>query len=285
MHAMRLSDGTEIGYNADEPEVMASIVKVPIGLEFYAQAFDGRVNPSQAISLSPPDCTPGPTGISRFNDPVSASLRDLAYLMLTISDNAATDAVTRSVGLEAVNARLVEVGCRATSVQGDIQTMLDEVGVDLGFSDYRELLQAQAGNLGPEAHAASTSGQAFEACRALDPDRGSVTTARDQTRLLGAIWSDRAAPQEACSQVRSVMAEQVTRRLAPAVLDGGHLAAKSGGLFGRIRNEIGVITDPGGEHFAVAVLTRADQAFAKQREINEAMARSVALAVSELRRG
>ena len=34
------------------------------------------------------------------------------------------------------------------------------------------------------------------------------------------------------------------------------MAAKSGGLMGIVRNEVGVVTDPSGRSFAVAIFTR-----------------------------
>ena len=103
LHAVRLSDGAEVSHDADRPHVLASVVKVPIGLEFYAQADGGRLDPTETVTLGPELRTPGPVGISQFDDSVTMSLRDLSYLMLTISDNAATDVVTAAVGIPAVN--------------------------------------------------------------------------------------------------------------------------------------------------------------------------------------
>lgn len=221
--------------------------------------------------------------ISKLNDPVTISLRDLAYLMLTISDNVATDVITGVAGLDSINARLRTIGCAQTTVVGDVATMEDGVATILGFSDYAELLSAQRGDLGAAARDRSTDPSRIDRCRALDPAVASCTTARDATRLLASIWSDVAAPPPAGATLRSVMADQVTRRLAAAVPDGGSLAAKSGALFGRIRNEIGVITDPEAEQYAVAVLTRANEPFAGQAAIDSAMAAVVKSALRDLR--
>jgi beta-lactamase class A len=282
LHAVRLSDRREVAVGADESWVMASIVKVPIALEFHAAAGEGRVDPSQEIVVPVHARTEGPVGISRFSDPVTASLRDLSYLMLTISDNAATDIVTAVVGVDAVNARLANVGCSATHVVGDLATMLDDTARDLGFTSYRELLAAQHGDLGPEQQRAATNRNRIDNCRALNPATASHTTARDMTTLLSHIWQDRGAPASACAAVRAAMAEQVTQRLAPVVPDGGKLAAKSGGLFGRVRNEIAVVTDPHGERFVLAILTDADRAFARQNAIRAAIVDACQVALDAL---
>ncbi len=53
LHAVRLSDGTEVTHDADRPHVLASVVKVPIGPEFYAQVDAGRVDPTERVTLQP----------------------------------------------------------------------------------------------------------------------------------------------------------------------------------------------------------------------------------------
>lgn len=283
LHAIRLSDGAEISHDADRPHVLASVVKVPIGLEFYAQADAGQLNPAETVTLELGHRTPGPVGISQFEDSVTMSRRDLSFLMLTISDNAATDAISAAVGIPSVNNRLRAIGCRETLVVEDLGTMLDGVATDLGHRDYSELVAAQEGEMGPEVQAMAVDPKRIDRCRALDPLQTSRTTARDATRLLAAVADGTAASPEACANLRRVMSQQVTRRLARAVLDGGTLEAKSGGLFRRVRNEIALITDPGGEVYSVAVLTRTFRADSSATMIDAAMSMSVAEALKQLR--
>jgi beta-lactamase class A len=282
LHAVRLADGTEVSHDADRPCVLASVVKVPIGLEFYAQADSGRLDPTGAVTLVPEFRAPGPVGISQFDDCVTVSLRDLSYLMLTISDNAAADAVTAAVGISAVNDRLTAIGCRETVVVESLRSMLDGVASDLGHRDYSELVAAQNGEMGPEVQAMSIDTERIDRCRALDPMQTSRTTARDATRLLASVWGGTAASTEACTTLRRVMSQQVTRRFASAVLDGGTLEAKSGGLFRRVRNEIALIIDPDGEAYSVAVFTRSHQPYSPIL-IDAAMSLAAAEALEELR--
>jgi beta-lactamase class A len=283
VHAVRLSTGAEVGHDADRAQVLASVVKVPIGLEFYAQIEEAQLDPIAQVTLTPDRATPGPVGISQFSNPVRMSIRDLCYLMLTISDNAATDVVSAAVGIDGVNRRLRAIGCDHTAVVESLESMLNGVATDLGYARYSELLAAQDGQLGPEARASSTDPERIDHCRALDPAQTSHSTARDATRLLAAVWRDTAASAAACTMLRTTMAQQVTRRLAPAVREGGILAAKSGALFGRVRNEIAVITDSDGESYAVAVFTRANRPFTGASRINAAMADAARWALDELR--
>ena len=105
------------------------------------------------------------------------------------------------------------------------------------------------------------------------------------SRLLEAVWRDEAGPPEACARVRWLMARQLTRnRLASGFGPGVTVAAKSGGLMGVVRNEVGVVTFPGEPPYVVSVFTRAAGPQADERVVNAAIGRAAALAVEELRR-
>jgi beta-lactamase class A len=103
--------------------------------------------------------------------------------------------------------------------------------------------------------------------------------------LLRLIWRDQAAPAQACASVRQIMARQVTRQRLALGFPRRHvqIAAKSGSLLGVIRNEIGVITTPDGQRYAVAVFTRANQPWDNEHEINAVIGTVAARAVAKLR--
>ena len=283
LHALDLASGATFGLRPDQPSVMASVFKPLVALEFYAQAEAGVLDPAEAVEMGPGGATPGPVGLSIFEDPARVSLRDLARLMLTLSDNAATDILTRRVGLDRINARAQDCGCRATVLESDLQAMLDGVAAEMGFASYAELLDAQSGRQGDAARSRASDPERLDRVGALSPSRASRTTARDMTAFLDAVWNDSGAGPQACRSLRQVMAQQVTRRLEAAVPDGGGLAAKSGGLFGRVRNEIGVIAYPDGHRYAVAVLTRARKPFVGAAAINAQIGEAARLAIAALR--
>ena len=53
----------------DEVWLAASIIKVPIGLEFFSQVEKGELDPRTPVTLALESRTPGPTGISLGVDP------------------------------------------------------------------------------------------------------------------------------------------------------------------------------------------------------------------------
>ncbi|MBU2665865.1 class A beta-lactamase-related serine hydrolase [Actinoplanes bogorensis] len=233
--AAPIGGGDGVGFGVDELVTPASVMKINVGLAVARAIAAGEVDAEQPVVLRPDDRTPGPTGISLMRDEVRMSVRDLLTLMLTISDNAATDTLIELVGLDRVNA----FGLPRTRIVDDLRTMLDTMAAEVGFANYAALARSDA------AHDLSRTA-------ALDPARGSHTTAADTVRLLRTVWADPAA-----GPVREAMAQQLTRhRIATGFGPRVRVAAKSGGLMGVVRNEAGVVTRPGGDSYAVAVFTR-----------------------------
>ncbi len=104
------------------------------------------------------------------------------------------------------------------------------------------------------------------------------------TRLLRGIWLDEAAAASACAEVRRLMGQQGSYRLAIGFPDGITVQAKSGSLLGKVRNEIGVVTYPDGRRYAVAVFTRSHTGASRQPAIDAAIGSVAALAIEQIRR-
>jgi beta-lactamase class A len=270
----------EVGLRADEPVVPASVVKVPIALEAETWFADGRLDPREQVTLSAAGRTAGPAGISLFDDDAVVSWRDMVVMMLTISDNHATDALLRRVGVDAVNATAARLGLTSTVIESDVRTMLDSIGQDIGCASWQDAVAWAAA--APAEELARADGRLL-ACRALDPARGTRTTPRDMATLLRLIWTGQAGPAAACERVRAMMARQLTRhRIASGFRLPVRVAAKSGSLAGVVRNEIGVISYPDGRRYAAAVFTRS-QPGSDDIAISSAIGTATARAVTALR--
>lgn len=110
-----LETGATLGVLADEPFPTASSIKVAILLELYGQAEQGRVDLAEVTRPGGPRV---PGGILfDLGDQVSLTWRDLAVLMMGLSDNEATNILIGRLGLDAVNARLDLLGLRDTRLR------------------------------------------------------------------------------------------------------------------------------------------------------------------------
>jgi beta-lactamase class A len=249
-HAVDIDSGDEIGVLCDAPVVAASVFKVPVLLEYVRQVDMGELAPDRRVTISAGSVTGGSTGLSVFSDDSVWSLRDVAASMITVSDNAATDIVTRMVGVDRVNATMVRLGLPGTVLEGDcaaiFATISAELGVD-GDAEIERVTLLQPGRV-PQ----------LTACTPALTNR---TTPREATSLLRMLWTDAAAGPDACSEARRIMGLQIwPHRLSSGFPDDAvKISGKTGTLLGVVRNEIGVVEFRDHRRYAVAVFARTRQ--------------------------
>jgi beta-lactamase class A len=266
-------DGAEIDLDGDHPVSAASVIKIVFAVAFARAVAAGRLDPRRRVEV-PAELRLGGSGTAGFADPALVSLRDLALLMMTVSDNAATDVIYAQVGGEAITAVLTELTLTRTHVRSDMTSAHRRVAAELGFPDTDDF----------DARLAAADPAAVSALAWLDPARANATTPRDMTSLLAAIWTDEAGPPDACAFVRDAMARRAnTQRLASGFGAEIDVAGKTGTI-PFVRNEAGVVTYPDGRHYAVAVFTRSDSRAARNAPVDAAIGHAGRLAVEALRR-
>ncbi|WP_026343217.1 serine hydrolase [Nocardia sp. BMG111209] len=274
LHARCLGTGAEIDWGADDPVVLASIVKVPLVLEFGRQAAAGQLDPADRVRAVAATRLGG-TGLAGCADDVELSLRDAAYLALSVSDNTAADLLFDRVGVDNVRSLLRELGLHRTRIVGAPRDLVHTMAEDLGAADAAEFARRF-----PQLSAA----EVFR-LRALDPLRTSASTPREMTRLLAAIAHDEAGPPEVCRWLRGLMSLQVNwYRLAAAFPPAVAVWGKTGTLPG-LRHEIGVVEYPDGGRYAVAVFTRAETLEQRLPHVDRAIGAAAYEAVEQLRHG
>lgn len=254
LHARPVDPGRDeaVAIGATDPVVSASVLKVPLAVEFARSAGAGLVDLAEQITVEPDTGPPSPYGLATFRHPATLSWDALATLMIAVSDNVATDLVLERVTKDAVNATLARLGLTGTAVTQSCAEILTSISEDLGipYDDAERAISHL-----PVAE--------LKRLRALQPDLTCHTTAEESTRLLSMIWRDEAGPAEACADVRRWLGGQVwPHRLRSGFTgDDVQISGKTGTL-PTVRNEIGVVEFDDGERYAVAVFTEAEDATA-----------------------
>ncbi len=273
LHVVDMDSGREVAVRADEPVVLASVFKVPLLVAFHRAAAEGRLDPAEQVALPPRERTAGPTGISGMRDEVRMSLRDLTFLMITVSDNAAADAVLDRVGRDAVNATAAALGLRDTVVEVSGRELHESLLADAGAATFAEVWSRL------------DEPGVMERLRALDPLRTSRSTPRDMTRLLSMIWRDEAAPPGECGEMRRLFGLQVwPHRLASGFPFDDVVVSGKTGTLPTLRNEVGAVEYPDGGRYAVAVFTRSPLPVAVLPQADAVIGTAARLAVEALRR-
>ncbi len=143
-----LKTGEEFYLNADEVMPTASLIKLPVMVETYWQANEGKVKLDTMLTLKKADKVQG-SGIltPHFSDGASFSLRDAVRLMIVYSDNTATNMVLDQIGLPSTNARMEKLGLKDTKINAKVfraDTRLDQERgkkYGLGSTTAREMVQ------------------------------------------------------------------------------------------------------------------------------------------------
>jgi beta-lactamase class A len=272
LHVVDVDSGREVGLRADEQVVIASVFKILLVLEFARQAVAGQVDPTERVLVRAEDRLGG-WGTAGCADDVELSLRDLAYLTMSVSDNTAADLLLRRVGPDVVPLLAAELGLTRTRVVGGPRQVLESMFADVGARDADEF--ARIFSTLPE--------ERIRALRVFDPAHTTSSTAREITRLLTLIWRDEAGPAAACAMVRELMARQMFwTRLASGFPPDVRVAGKTGTLPG-LHIEAGVVEYPDGGRYAVAVFAQTQRLTTRRIDVDLAMGEAARTAVEALR--
>lgn len=151
VHARHLDRRETFSYHADDVLPTASAAKVFILMRYAQRCVDGELDPETRRTLRAEDLVRG-SGVLRFCRPgLAPALSDLAYLMMTVSDNLATNVLLDAVGGAAsVNRMLRELGLGGGEILGPIQ--FEELTIQFAHSTPRALAEAYAVLAEPAEH-------------------------------------------------------------------------------------------------------------------------------------
>jgi beta-lactamase class A len=103
-------DGAVYAHNGDRQFRAASTVKIPIMVELFRQIDRGDRSLADRFVLRQPDRAPGSGVLLHLSEGLDLTLNDLVYLMISISDNTATNVLIDLVGMDRVNATMQSLG-------------------------------------------------------------------------------------------------------------------------------------------------------------------------------
>lgn len=108
--------GSEVlALDPDGVYLAASAIKVPLLMTLFTEAATGAVSLEERLPVG--ERVDGSGVLRDLRDVGPMSLRDLAALAMTVSDNTATNRLIERIGVARVNERLDEWGCPTTRLQ------------------------------------------------------------------------------------------------------------------------------------------------------------------------
>ncbi len=109
-------EGDRFAHNGTRPFVAASTVKIAVMIELFRQVDAGLLTLESVHTVSPNEKADGSGVIAHLHDGIGYTLADLAYLMMSISDNTATNVLIDLVGMARVNATLRDLGAHGSTL-------------------------------------------------------------------------------------------------------------------------------------------------------------------------
>ena len=105
-------DGQGWEHRGERQYPSASTAKIPIMVEIYRMVDRGQVCLDDQYELEPADKSPGTGVLRQLHAGLTLTVADLLYLMISISDNTATNILIEMAGMARINETMRELGMR-----------------------------------------------------------------------------------------------------------------------------------------------------------------------------
>jgi beta-lactamase class A len=231
--------------NAEHAFPMASTMKIAVAATYLQGVDEGRFRLDDTYPMRIGTGRTGSDGRVITRPGMSLTAQSLIELMITKSDNQATDAILHAVGgPQAVTRWLRNAGITGQRIDRNIATLLRD---DLAKNDP---------SLGLDKRDSSTPAAMVRLLAALD--RGEVLSPQSRAVLIGAMSRCRTG-----------------KTRIPALLPAGTMVAhKTGTLWGQT-SDVGLIRLPDGRKVALAVFVTGQESHAAQARVIAQVARAV----------
>ncbi len=265
--------GARIGVNADQAFPMASTYKVPIAAKILSDVDAGTLSLDRMVDVDPALMVPSEVIADRFIHPgVSLSVYNLLELMLTQSDNTATDVLMALAGgPAAVTAWVRGQGVEGLRVDRDTNGLLRDFFDVRGEGSLNEAFEAAVRQNPKLAERGSGAHAAF------DRDPRDTTTPQAMAALLTHLFAGQALSPSSTEVLAGIMRRCRTcdARLRGRMPAGTVVADKTGTIGGTV-NSVGLVDLPDGSQVVMAVFVKESNApFADRERVIAEIARSV----------
>ncbi len=200
-YAVDLKSGSGYGVRPNEEFFTASVIKVPVMIAVFRRIDEGKLSYKDLYKTKKEDYATGAGGLQWEPAGTPQTIEDYLWLMITQSDNVATNALTRIVGgREYVN----------------------QVAHSLGAND-------------------TTLYQKVSSERAAVPNLDNRSTPKDMATLLAKVYDNKAAGEQSCHEMIGLMEQNNLEFWMEAGVPPDVKVANKGGWIDRTYNDVGIV--------------------------------------------
>ncbi len=239
--------GNEIMFNADTIFPTASTFKTALLYELYRQVDERKVDPGRRIVFEDRMRVPGSGVLQDLDAGATLTVKDIATLMIVVSDNAGTDIIYDLIGRGPVTATLSRLGMDHTHLPlgcWGILAGLHNLNPNDPNLTYEELKR--------RLHESESPWDSNALRETPDND---ISTPRDMLLLLEKIHRGEGLSESSRDAVIDIMMRQKFTERIPALLPfGTRVAHKTGSVKG-VRNDVGIVY-AGEKTYGIALMSK-----------------------------
>jgi beta-lactamase class A len=216
LYAKNLKHGKEFAIGADTKVRTASTIKLPVLAALESLVAAGKVKWDERIPLKPGDKVSGSGVLSSLADNTDLTVRNLAILMIIVSDNTATNLILDRITADAVNDYLDTIGLTATRSNRKVRGDGTKLAAPTGWSKAGQMEENAKFGLG-------------------------VSTPREMVKLLEMLHQGKIVSPEASKDILDIMKnQQIKDGIGRHELPEWTVASKSGSL-DALRSDVGIV--------------------------------------------
>jgi len=265
---VHLPSGQRVEVQAHHPHPLASVFKVPVMIELARQIQGGRAGLSldHVLVLRNQDRCLGSGSLQHQPTGTRISVREAVELMMTVSDNTATDLVFERIGTSSVNRLLADLGLRQSEVYlKNRPAWLVSLGMGSRFRGMSpRQIAATWSRMSPEerhqaarqveTENASLSLARFQAVEDASAERNShaenvavaaavenLGSPSDFSTLLERLWKGEILDRKWTTYCLGVLSRQKYRTRIPRLLPAGTRVWHKTGTLAGIVNDAGIL--------------------------------------------
>lgn len=238
LYARNLKTGASVALDAETPVPTASVIKLPIMLEAFTLAKQGKLNLAQRLPLTRENQVPGSGILTALAPGLEVTLEDAIVLMIQLSDNTATNLVIDRVGIDSVNQNLAAMGLKNTWL-------------------YKKVFKPATGPVPAD-----------------QPKFGlGKTTAREMAEVMAAIQRCDLGDPALCERMLAILKGQHDRDAIPRYLESSDTSEKPSaianktGALDQVRNDVALVyTSAGPLVISIFVYDNKDQSWTSDNQ-------------------
>lgn len=233
-----LQTGEKASINPTKLYQMASTFKVPILATLLRDVDRGKLSLEDQIEIGEEDYVPGSGVLTQLSLGVKVTIKDLAMLMIIVSDNIATDRILRLVGTENVSAYMKELGLTDLHITQSCWELIC-LGLGIDVKSYTPEAAEQLRTQKFTSESFDKSSLVFQV-----DQRSNASTPEDMNRLLDMIATKEILTEDLCSTMLDILSRQQFNGRMPYLLPDGTKVAHKTGTIGDVINDVGVVYLP-----------------------------------------